>query len=671
MRILGWKSASIASAAVLCLLLLWPAHAEDAPIEQSYDAPAFAEEGGGVTVLKAAELTLAHDPNLLLSQEDLNLQGGVVQELSGAFDWVMSGQLSWEHREQELRGSTKAGEQARREQLADGQFLACGAEDTLTTHLAELQAAQTMPGVDFTTNPGFNAQISLLERLIDATAANNNQAAADALEESRANLIETEISGTEELLGEASLGCQRLTDDLARIGDVPEEEEFDSGRLNLRFQKFTRSGLTLAPFLNGSSESTNFIGKQNGFFVPDLDPDGNQRVSPSGIPLERQISFGGKDVADLYTFELGFEVNVPLLRNRGRAAVAAGETAAGIDYDATELFLAHTATESTLNTSFAYWNLVAAQASVAVLERSVELQNRVVELTRDLIEADQLPASDLPRGLAGQANAYAGLENARRDVVSAQAELLRAMGVSVADAMPVALDDFPAPPSARDLGPGRETELIRAALANRLDLSATRALTESGLVLARAAFINLKPKLNLAGKVSSFSRAEESFSDGATSYVDPSYRLALAFEKPFANNAAKGRLAQEEAAYRRRQIEAGDLDRLVRIGVARSLASLREAVAQLAQAEIAADSFLETVRIEIEKLEAGETTLIDTILTEQQGTRAYLSRISAQLEVILLTTELRFESGTLVQRAEGGANRITVEDLTTVPGGGE
>jgi outer membrane protein TolC len=378
---------------------------------------------------------------------------------------------------------------------------------------------------------------------------------------------------------------------------------------------------------------------------------------------------GGKNVRDSYTFEVGFDVNVPLLRNRGRVAVAGPEIAAGIDYEASELTLAHSAAESALNTAFAFWGLVAAQERVAVLETSVSLQSQVVDITRRLIEADELPAVESARGLAGESNARTQLESGRRDLISAKVNLLRAMGLSV-DGMqnvPGAEGGFPPAPTRADVERLLEVELVRQGIANRLDLEAARKLTESGGILAASARINLKPRLNVLGNVSAVGRGEDSLSEATDDFKGPSYRIGTSFEKPFGNNQQKGRLVQVEARARQSEISAGDLERQVRLEVLRTAGSLLDAIDALALAEEAGQAFERTVNGEIQKLRIGEATLLDAVLTEQQRTQALLGVVSVRQQVANLLSQLRFETGTLVDR-EADENRITWESLTTLPG---
>jgi outer membrane protein TolC len=188
-------------------------------------------------------------------------------------------------------------------------------------------------------------------------------------------------------------------------------------------------------------------------------------------------------------------------------------------------------------------------------------------------------------------------------------------------------------------------------------------------VLARAAVLALRPQLDVKVGAWLTARGETSYGNALDHWASsPSWSLAAFGEKPFGNRTARGRLEQAEAQLMQRQIDATDLERQVRIDVVRSAATLAESIDQLARAEEAATSAQRTVESEIEKLRLGETTLIDSILTEQQRTSAVLAAISARFRVATLLTQLRFETGTLV--LDGDTPHVTQESLTTLPGNG-
>ncbi len=669
---------AIALAASIVWLMLASSLATAQPpgnAEVTYDPPAFSFEQGHIELLEAVRLTLQHDPNLLLAREDSRAKYGLALELSGFFDWTMNGSLSWEHREQELLESIKQAETDKRNQFRDGQFVACELRDDLTNDLATLQQARNqtpnganIPLTSLDGDKAFEAQLRILEAvIISSTPAQRN-----ALLGERAAIIDAQIAFIQNRgLPEVQQACDRTTEALARLGDEPEEEEFDLGRLQLQFDKLYRNGFFLSPFLKGAYNSTGYIGKEDGFFVTDTDPFGVPRRSPSGIPLDRLIDFGGKNVQDTYTFEVGFEANMPLLRGRG-IATSGPVDAADIDYEASRLLVEHTASESVLSTALAYWSLVAAEERAAVLDNAVTLQSDLAQITRDLIEGDAIPGADLSRALAGEANSRAQYQSSAADLVSAQLALVRSMGVTVSgpENLPSAQTGFPEPPTIEAVRQIAETALTQGALEARLDLQAARAVIESGKLLADAALIDLRPRLDIGFGASTITRGEGSFSESTDRFAAPSWKVSATFEKPFRNRSARGLLLQRQAQANQLQISAGDLDRLVRVGVVQTLGSLLEALEGLRWAEAAANSAEETINSEVEKLRLGETTLLDTILTEQQRTSSQLALISARQQVASLITRLRFETGTLVQET-GSGRRVTPTTLTTVPTGAD
>ena len=100
----------------------------------------------------------------------------------------------------------------------------------------------------------------------------------------------------------------------------------------------------------------------------------------------------------------------------------------------------------------------------------------------------------------------------------------------------------------------------------------------------------------------------------------------------------------------------------------RTLESLRDALDRLQRAQESAEHFEDTIDAEMVKLRYGESTLIDSILTEQQRTGALLDLVAARQQVASLVAQLRFETGTLVLQREEGPAVVTAESLTTLPG---
>ncbi len=638
--------------------------------QTTYEAPRFSYGEGKIGLVEAVRLTLAHDPNLLLQREDVRFQQGIVEELAGAFDWQLSIDASYDYREQELRNSVIQRERDKRDELTLQNEFTCAqvpSQQEKIDLLEDALAGATIDPNNFDDNTDafFQAQLAFLQQRIATTT---NPLELQALLTSREALLSRELLIAQGTRNEFQKLCDDTGQSLARLGSIPEFEEFETGRVRLGLQKLFRSGISLAPFLEASFDSTQFKGKKNGFFEPRLDENGQPVETEFGTPLLVFVDFGGKNVEDLYKAEVGFDLNLPLLRGRGVESVAAGEKAAAVDLEATGLALRHGASVSALNTALTYWSLLAAQDRVVVLERSVDLQSRIGELTDQLIEGEVLPRVERSRTLAGQANSRSQLEGARRDLVSARLALARAMGLDVEGEgnAPLAEGPFPAAPSLEAVRALDVAALAERAVGVRFDRQATHLLVESGRILSEAARRDLADRLDLQLGVSAGALGEGSFSEAIDRWTGPSGAIAIAYERDLGNHSRQGRLGQRESLVRQREISAGDLDRGIRIGVVQTLRSLEESVARLIESEAAAGFFQETIDAEFEKLRAGASTLIDALLTEQQRTSADLALLSARQQVAVLLAQLRFETGTLVEGEEGGGS-VWVERLTTLP----
>src|SRR4029079_17456881 len=114
-------------------------------------------------------------------------------------------------------------------------------------------------------------------------------------------------------------------------------------------------------------------------------------------------------VGNTYTFQAGLNVLVPLARGRGARAVDALERASALEHEASQLRLQFQSSSTALRTVLAYWDLRAAQDTVGVARRAVELQTELLTLTRRLIAAGELPQTDIARAQAAESRSRAQL----------------------------------------------------------------------------------------------------------------------------------------------------------------------------------------------------------------------------------------------------------------------
>ena len=166
-------------------------------------------------------------------------------------------------------------------------------------------------------------------------------------------------------------------------------------------------------------------------------------ISPSFLETrttDNLYYIGGANLATL-----AFQVNVPLLRGRGRNVVAATETAAGIEVTASLLDLNQTIAGLLSNTASSYWNAVGAAKNLKVVQGSEERGKVYVENIHTLIAAGRVPQSEIHQVDANLATRSAARIAAEQNLLAARQQLALAMGLSTDQmtgvGMPV--EDFP------------------------------------------------------------------------------------------------------------------------------------------------------------------------------------------------------------------------------------
>ena len=642
----------LATVPVWVALLLGVVAGEEKP---RYQPPVFRPDEKGLSLVEAVRLTLQHDPFILLQEAETLGRAGIARELSGQFDLTLRGNGRFDYTETELPESVKRQQRKDRQDLIDtlpGVESLADSLDAVLTNLNDPRLLTEPNTFDLTrgvTDPqtrievlGLQTQLILLTELINAAASPTLRQNLTNLRQTTLDLMREQIRRTAR---EANLIRLDLRNAIRDLGPAPVDEWRRRSSVHLDLVRQLRNGIVLAPFFDLSYAAQNFKGKTS-----------------------TDTKKGGQGVEDTYRSEIGFDVRLPLLRGLGKSSVAAAETAARIDYEASRLTLMHEKSRGVLETVRAYWDLRAATEELEVARRSVKLEGDLLGLTQALIKAKEKPRADEFRVQASHADALARLAGAERRLTDARVNLARVMGVALgesADKAPLPADPFPEPPEDVATSAQAIEKLARDAIEQRLDRKAALLLEQAAGVLAKGARRDTKPRLDLQGRVFGTSTAEKSFTD-LDRWVFRSANGTLELEAPFANNLLRGRLAQRESSLILAEIESTDRARIITLNVLRLTESLRVAVDQLKRAEDAVRYYDRTIDDEQAKLKAGDSTLVDTILTEQQATAARQALVSAHRDYATLLAELRFEAGLLVLDGPNGG-RVTESSLTGVP----
>lgn len=606
-------------------------------------------EQESLTLVEAVRLTLEEQPGIRLADESIRLQEAVLLEQRGFFDPVFGGGLQLSYNESEI---PEAGLKAERERRAQEREVVerTGAEaDALEILLEEVR---NRDWDDFNLNSD-DPDAQEIENAIDLfnalllAASDEEKLRIQAI---RDEYIQQQITEMETTLALIRKEEADAIERMRKLGQVPSLQEDFFGQLDASVFIPFRSGLRLSPFYRFTGEGTRYVGKKN------------------------NRDFGGFGLDDLYRSEVGFTVDLPVGRGSGWESVAAFETAAEIDLEASRAAWEHAASASVLQTLLAYWDVVAAEERLVVSRTSVELQERLGGLTRALIEGDELPRSEMPRVVASEGASRSALIAGEQSVEQARVRLAEVIGLEVRDLSdaPSAADGFPEIPEEGELQALDPRELGGRAIASRRDLDAARHLEESRGVLLRAAKRDLRPLIDLSGRVSYGGVAESNsvtggFTRTVGDWTGPSVDLGVRFERPIGNRLWKGRYEQQIALMEQRAILRADLERTIRAGVVEIVEALDLSAERARLADLAVTAYRQSLEGEIERFQLGESTLIDTIITEQRLTDATFALVDARYLYAVLLSRLLYETGSIIE-SDGNSLAIREQALIDIPG---
>ncbi|HEX9944651.1 MAG TPA: TolC family protein [Thermoanaerobaculia bacterium] len=369
---------------------------------------------------------------------------------------------------------------------------------------------------------------------------------------------------------------------------------------------------------------------------------------------------------------VSFTFRQPLLRGRGREAVAAPELSAERQVTASELDLRQTTSERALAVVSQYWQARAALLNLEILRESEDRARELLGTTRKLIDADVTPAADLVQVEANVMAKETARIGGERALFEARQALGREIGLEPERiaTLPLPSDPFPTVPAAAVPAAADSSHWIARALERRADLQATRERRSAAEFLRKAADNSLKPQVDLVFTPSYTGLVEGT---GTGSFFSPLYRnvpgagsaLSLSLSWPTPNSRARGDLIQIEEARAQTALLEDLLSRQIGANVPIALDAVARNAQQLDRAAEAVRLFERAVENEEKKLRAGTSTLIDVISQRDRLTAARQSQVSAHLALAVAVARLRFETGTLLP--PGDAHVVEVGQLTTVP----
>lgn len=412
----------------------------------------------------------------------------------------------------------------------------------------------------------------------------------------------------------------------------------DSSEYNINYERLLKSGTSL-------SHSINF------------DKTVDNAYSPEDSPNRTRVSVGA-------TF--------PINRGNKRDIVTAHLDAIDLEIKSAQHYHIFTMSNVMSSTARAFWEYKGAIAQLEVYQDSVERARKLLEDTKILVEAHEVPKVELDALEAHLSEKIAVAINAQQAIVAYRQQLALAMGLSSDKITDISYPtcDFPKVDK-QQLELLSSPKFVQIALNNREDLTAYYLLKLAAEKKHKQAKDNLKPEINFHVDAGYSGYVDGS---GLGSRINSLHRNQsgldvagwVSYEWPGRNQSSR---AQHESALieiQKAELEIKKLSREIRSSVLVALSDAATSIRRLMEIERSLKLYRKAVESEKNKHTLGMATLLDVVQIEDRLTDSYIQRIYAQQAYAIAIAQLRHELGILGE-FDRGTIYITKNDLFSLP----
>jgi len=366
---------------------------------------------------------------------------------------------------------------------------------------------------------------------------------------------------------------------------------------------------------------------------------------------------------------LTFQLTVPLLRNAGDVSssrLRAAEILATAARSELEFAIAQTLLSSTLN----YWDYLG-KAQRLIISRASEQRSEVLlEEIRKLIDANELPKSEINLAQATLNDRRSVRIDAEQVLLESRRTLGRALGLNAQTSMAIdeLADEFPRYAGIPINTVAESAVMITKALQTRSDLEALRQRKAAAKILLGAARKNRQPQLDLVlGATKSGLREGGSINSGATAFAQSQgtgFSVKLLFQMPIGNNSARGLYRQQMAELDIQRIKINELNQTISNNIEITAYAVLGASQRLSATDAATKTYAISLENERTKRRLNMATLIDTLNIEERYNNALLASVQAHQAYANAIAQFRFETGSLLTR-KGDTYHANVGGLLT------
>lgn len=375
-----------------------------------------------------------------------------------------------------------------------------------------------------------------------------------------------------------------------------------------------------------------------------------------------------------YSGTFNLSITQPLLRGRGKSMATLPVRVSELIVEMVKDQNIFTASNELLQVGKAYWEYYNACRNLEIYQENENRIRNVLEMTKELVNAEKKPAGDLLQIQADLANQEKLTLQARQNWYASQTYLAQNVGMDETEIrkLPLPEDYFP---SVEESGYDEHLEtqyFLDLALKNRADFAGLQKKMQALELQLELSKNNLKPTLDLSGFAFYGNTSQgngKSFQVSSLFNTEGRYVGAgakLTFNFALNNNLAKGNYAKDVIAIEDQRVVTQNLYRLVELSISNALNNLSLTAAAVKKSKEALENYRSAFINEQSKFQAGLTTLLNVILFQERLTGAELEYLRAQQKYAIAIAELRHETGTLLHKVNENIS-ISRDSFYTLP----
>jgi outer membrane protein len=387
---------------------------------------------------------------------------------------------------------------------------------------------------------------------------------------------------------------------------------------------------------------------------------GVRKATPSGLSYDLNFSNDRNETNDLsfilnpiWSQTLGGSVTMPLLRGMGTEANTATLVIARHTRDRSVDGFEKSLSDSVLQVTLAYWDLVFAIENKKVKDQSLEVAVRLLEDTRRRLDRGLAARIDVTQAEAGVASQQEGILTAEAAVLSAADRLKRLVDPSLLrEEVLLVPVDAPRVQGANLDEKNAVDQGMEEALTRRPEIRQLRTQLLSQDATIAQAQNNLLPKLDLVGG-GGVNGTEGSFSAsnrdirGGDFY---NWSVLLSFEYALERSSARGNLNRAELEKRRFLLQVRNLENQILVEVRDAVRSIKTDEKRIEATRRARILSQEQLEGEISRSEHGLSTTFRVLDVQKDLVQARTNELKALIDYHLDESRLYQVTGVLLEK---------------------